>query len=97
MNALDLIAEERRRQVTTEGFSALHDDNHDDKELEAAAIAYLHNDYFDEGSEAPVIWPFEDSWFKSSTDPIRNLVKAGALIVAEIERRQRQYAGRRNS
>lgn len=34
-------------------------------------------------------WPWDASWWKPSADPIRNLVKAGALIAAEIDRLQR--------
>jgi hypothetical protein len=36
--------------------------------------------------KAPSDWPWEKSWWKPSADPIRNLVKAGALIAAEIDR-----------
>lgn len=39
--------------------------------------------------EAPIDWPWADSWWKPSTDPVRNLVKAGALVAAEIDRYQR--------
>ena len=34
-------------------------------------------------------WPFDAIWLKLTDDPIRNLVKAGALIAAEIDRLQR--------
>jgi hypothetical protein len=34
-------------------------------------------------------WPFEKKGWKPSDDPIRNLVKAGALLAAEIDRLQR--------
>jgi hypothetical protein len=34
-------------------------------------------------------WPWDEKWWKPSTNPIRNLVKAGALIAAEIDRLQR--------
>ena len=34
----------------------------------------------------PFGWPWGQAWWKPSTDPIRNLVKAGALIAAEIDR-----------
>lgn len=40
------------------------------------------------GVHPPGEWPFPDFW-KQSEDPIRNLVKAGALIAAEIDRLQR--------
>jgi hypothetical protein len=33
-------------------------------------------------------WPWNDDDWKPSPDPIRNLVKAGALIAAEIDRLQ---------
>lgn len=37
------------------------------------------------GDEILAVWPFHVSWFKPST-PRRDLIKAAALIVAEIER-----------
>lgn len=33
-------------------------------------------------------WPWSDDSWKPSPDPVRNLVKAGALIAAEIDRLQ---------
>lgn len=38
----------------------------------------------------PEHWPWHPSWWKPSDDPVRNLVKAGALIAAEIDRLQAQ-------
>lgn len=38
---------------------------------------------------SPYGWPWSREWWKPSTDPVRNLVKAGALIAAEIDRLQR--------
>ncbi len=35
-------------------------------------------------------WPWEEVWFKPSPDQVRNLVKAGALIAAEIDRINRE-------
>lgn len=35
-------------------------------------------------------WPWDEDWLKISDDPIRNLVKAGALVAAEIDRLQRK-------
>ena len=34
-------------------------------------------------------WPWDDEWWNPSPDPITNLVKAGALIAAEIDRQER--------
>jgi hypothetical protein len=33
-------------------------------------------------------WPWDQKWWKPSDDPVKNLVKAGALIAAEIDRLQ---------
>jgi hypothetical protein len=87
-----LIAAERARQVSAEGWSAQHDDQHETGELLAAAARYLDagSDY-DLGGRLPD-WPWEPHWFKPSDDLIRNLVKAGALIAAEIDRQQRKAA-----
>jgi len=35
-------------------------------------------------------WPWDMEWWKPEYDPIKNLVKAGALIAAEIDRLQNQ-------
>lgn len=84
------IATERGRQITAEGWSAEHDDRHINGELRDAAIAYamICDDRapFDLAS----VWPWEMKWWKPSDDPVRNLVKAGALIAAEIDRLQRK-------
>lgn len=42
----------------------------------------------DFGQHAPLSWPWEEEWWKPHT-PRRELVKAGALILAEIERLDR--------
>jgi hypothetical protein len=34
----------------------------------------------------PPNWPWDAKWWKPSVDHVRNLVKAGALIAAEIDR-----------
>ena len=43
-------------------------------------------------ARVPMGWPvaWDESWWKPSDDPVRNLVKAGALIAAEIDRLQRR-------
>lgn len=95
-----LIAAERRRQMEAEGWTPEHDDEHDLCELLAAARAYLTAAVwavlpvpaFDAKSYPPSTWPWHASWWKPSEDPIRNLIKAGALIAAEIDRLQRAAA-----
>lgn len=92
---IELIAEERQRQVSGENFRAEHDDQHSDGELADAGAYYALTDgarkIVDE-CDIPV-WPFEDNWLKivpgNSNGRVRNLVKAGALIAAEIDRLQR--------
>jgi hypothetical protein len=88
------IAAERRRQVDVEGWTPEHDDEADSAELARAALCYADEAavqasgrrHVDESRPA---WPWDESWWKPSADPIRNLVKAGALIAAEIDRLQR--------
>lgn len=97
MTGVELIAAERQRQIEVEGWTAQHDDDHDMGEMAAAAICYattaVDNEIRSlEGSDTDW-WPWEMSWWKPSEDPIRNLVKAGALIAAEIDRLQRSKKG----
>lgn len=93
MNAIELIAAERRRQVDVEGWTPEHDDMHSDGELASAAACYAMPEHERPTTDGvPERWPAE--WdprdFKPTpNDRIRELVKAGALIVAEIERFQR--------
>jgi hypothetical protein len=88
---IELIADERRRQISVEGWAPEHDDRHDLGELVTAAICYaVAGSALTRNQPIPDIiatrWPWERAWWKPSDDPIRNLVKAGALIAAEIDR-----------
>lgn len=49
----------------------------------------LMEKYVGNDSRLPTWWPWDESWWRPSDDPIRNLEKAGALIAAEIDRLQR--------
>lgn len=75
-----LIETERQRQRREWGDE--HDDEHTGGELVEAAIAYA------EGNGAR--WPWRDGW-KPDTR-VDDLVKAGALIAAEIDRLRRLYS-----
>ncbi|EOX8377618.1 hypothetical protein [Salmonella enterica] len=79
----DVIAE-RQRQVSVKGWTPEHDDTYTCGELSGAAISYI------EPMEAVFYWPAEwhDDSFKPSNER-RNLVKATALLLAEIERLDR--------
>lgn len=95
MNGVELIAAERDRQVNQEGYTREHDDEHDDAALLNAAWAYLLASRQIVTKQpgwlhrVPAAWPWGRAWWKPSDDPVRNLVKAGALIAAEIDRLQR--------
>lgn len=86
---LDIQAE-RRRQVEAEGWTPEHDDLYCAAELPRAAAAYILNGAND---EAPAIWPFVAKWWKPR-DARSNYVRAGALILAEIERLDRAEPGK---
>lgn len=89
-----LIAEERARQISKEGWSAEHDDAHTDESLAVAGACYaLTSSICDkEIWDTPLLdklWPWSiDSW-NPDRSRVRNLAKAGALIAAEIDRIQR--------
>ncbi|MBN9304094.1 MAG: hypothetical protein BGO82_17115 [Devosia sp. 67-54] len=90
---------ERSRQIAAEGWTAEHDDQHDDGQLARAAAAYaifagLPRQFTtlaqSMGRAIPMIWPWDAGWWKPSEQNRRNLVKAGALILAELERLDRR-------
>lgn len=90
-----LIGAARARQMSEEGWTPAHDDEHLHGELCGAAMAYVANrDSARVDGTPPLGWPWEPSWWKPSDDTVRNLVKAGALIAAEIDRLLRAGASR---
>lgn len=80
--ALDVLAE-RRRQVEAEGWTPEHDDKYPGGQLACAAIAYLMVGVNPNG--ARLWWPWDAKFWKPSPDTRRNLIKAGALLLADIE------------
>jgi hypothetical protein len=90
MTAIEEIAAERKRQVEQEGWAPEHDDEHGGGELAKAAACYAlgHHTVSNIGGDRIHIWPWEN-WAWKPTTPRRNLVKAAALIVAEVERLDR--------
>ncbi|MGX9620470.1 ead/Ea22-like family protein [Klebsiella quasipneumoniae] len=83
------VLAERKRQVAAEGWTPGHDDEYEHGELADAAGCYaLSSELFDCAGEPPRPWPWPDEWWKP-TNRRRDLVKAGALILAEIERLDR--------
>lgn len=98
MDGACLITVERARQRHVEGYTAAHDDEEESLgQLLFAARAYvLHALMATQQKvfvpEPPPKWPWPRICWKPSEDPIRTLVKAGALIAAEIDRLQRLKA-----
>ncbi|WP_244139191.1 hypothetical protein [Burkholderia sp. BCC1630] len=85
--ARDVLAE-RRRQVDQEGWTPAHDDKSRDHELSCAAGCYAMYTLAYPAGDPPPAWPWAADWWKPTTHR-RNLVKAGALIQAAIERLDR--------
>lgn len=89
MQVLHEILTERWRQIFDEEWTPEHDDEHDCGEMARAASAYCHSSVFgSRKNNVPSLWPWHKKWWKPTTTR-RDLVKAGALIVAEIERLDR--------
>ncbi len=103
MTGIELITAERQRQIEKEGFDSAHDDQHQN-DLAMAAGCYVDHvvgrswvvadpdlgiDVY-QMEPLPDHWPYDwdEKWWKPTT-PIRDLIKAGALIAAEIDRRLR--------
>lgn len=101
-SGIELIAAERQRQIEKEGWTAEHDKYHDRHELLDAARCYIisseacsyspNNVTFNGGYRpnegTPRDWPWDDIFWKPTGDPVKDLIKAGALIAAEIDRLQ---------
>ena len=87
-----MIVKERQRQITEEGYDPVHDDEHVKGELAIAALCYAQA----ARENSPTIsgwWPWDVEYWKpikagspGEVDRERCLVKAGALIYAEIDR-----------
>lgn len=82
--ALHLIAAERQRQID-KGYTAEHDDAHNRGEICWAAICYANSTADENAGQSPDDWPFElEAW--QPEGELKNLVKAAALLAAEIDR-----------
>lgn len=96
--AIELIADERKRQIEEKKFSIVNDNSYHYGQLADAAACYAMTSGVRYSVGAlKYIFPWIKECFKPAQDNapqnrIRELVKAGALIVAEIERLQREAA-----
>jgi hypothetical protein len=95
---VELITEERARQTTVKGYTSDHDDEHVHGEIAWAAVCYAAPDHVyrwrTRGGHCDP-WPWSLEYDKRPPvsppveDRVRALVKAGALIAAEIDRLNR--------
>jgi hypothetical protein len=96
MTGAELIEAERIRQVAVEGYTSEHDATFRDGQLAWAAVCYA--------APGPVFrlydgilyddpWPWNGGFDKRDDhDRLRQLVIAGALIAAEIDRMQAELS-----
>lgn len=87
------VLEERRRQEDEEGWTVEHDDQHTGGQMARAAACYAISASSQANDTAAAVivdtaWPWAPEWWKPSGSR-RDLVKAGALIIAEIDRLDR--------
>lgn len=90
----ELIAQERQRGIDDEGWDNEHDDDHTDESLARAAAHYASPGPAKMMKSGRLVnmWPSSwASWWdkKKNKSRTRQLVIAGALIAAEIDRLQR--------
>ena len=95
LDVIDEVLKERARQIDVEGWTPEHDDEHGQGEMADAAACYAMTASarrFLIGSPAahmpPTCWPWGEGWWKPK-DRRRDLIRAAALLVAEIERLDR--------
>ena len=94
--AMHMFLIERARQIQAEGCKPEHDDGYIHGELARAAATYAMPEEYRptyiidrdlEGVVFPTFWPWgEPSWKPTPNDRLREVVKAGALLLAEAER-----------
>lgn len=92
---IEEIAAERQRQRDEEGWDDAHDDEHTDGSLATAAACYaLSGAGISDGMLARIraaVWRWASKWWKPKSKR-RDLIRAAALLVAEIERLDRKAA-----
>lgn len=83
--SLDVLAE-RRGQIEREGYHPQGDDCYVNSQLAKAAIAYIcHAGAYPNAGDPPPVWPWDPAWWKPKGRR-QDLVRAAALLIAEIER-----------
>lgn len=96
--AIKDVINERQRQISHEFYSTEHDDEYKSNELLRAAVCYAENvlsrgwihrsspnSGIYQSEEVPDFWPWDQDFWKPKS-PRKDLVRAAALLIAEIER-----------
>ena len=96
LSGAEKIAKERKRQIEVKGYDAGHDRQSEVNDFLMAAAAYIGSAYevannsdIEKRKEVMErVWPekWDKSYMKPSEDYERDLIKAGALIAAAIDR-----------
>ena len=91
--AIDDVLAERQRQIAEKGWTPEHDDQHSDGVIALAGSGYAYaaawatmapsDEQFTDEAPPPA-WP--EDWEFKPNQPRQMLVKAAALMLAEIER-----------
>lgn len=85
MTGIELIEQERKRQIEVEGYDVKHDFSEPLNSIVAAAVSYAMCDI--DMKEAEAWWQWDFKYWKPK-DRRRNLVRAGALIAAALDKMQ---------
>ena len=89
---IENIRAERARQIEVEGYDAAHDDTHTDGSLLWVAVLYYLNAKgklsMRKDGMAPVGFPWDSKYWKPKS-PREDLIRAGALCLAEKDRKKR--------
>lgn len=111
-DALHSVVAERQRQIEREGWTPVHDDEHEQGEMAMAAACYAAHSSTSTAINYGLdsrrgifprlvsaqdfvgrMWPLAREWWKPK-DNRSNLVRAAALLLAEIERIDRAAIAR---
>jgi hypothetical protein len=82
MDVLNERVRQQQRVGDGEGYTSTHDDSHADGSIAIAAACYALED--------GLKWPWRDGW--KPKDRRANMVRAAALLLAEIDRLDRASA-----
>ncbi|MGR6845184.1 hypothetical protein [Acinetobacter baumannii] len=100
------VLNERERQIQIKGWTNEHDDVYSKNGLSRAAVSdpsnVIHRGWtflakpfwLYQSEDAPEYWPLDDCYWKPKS-PRQDLVRAAALLTAEIDRRDREVKAER--